>query len=268
MTRSTTGGRGRSTALAAFAVLILVGALLLGWALSRQQGDPPVPDDASGLAAAAPTEPSAEPVTPRPTPPDAGATAASATAPDETAPAETEPDATAPRATASGGQPTEDSTERVALPPSEPVSLRIPAIEVTSDLHPLGLTEDGRLAVPSGARYDQAAWYDDSPTPGEVGPSVIEGHVTSQGSTPSVFFELGALRVGETVEVTRADGTVAVFEIYASDRFPKDAFPKAAVYGNTDRPELRIITCGGEYDPAARSHVDNIVVFAVLVGAR
>ncbi|WP_228386672.1 class F sortase [Ornithinicoccus halotolerans] len=151
------------------------------------------------------------------------------------------------------------------MPRSAPASIEIPAIDVSSPLHSLGLNDDGTLQVPSGERYDEAAWYDGSPTPGEIGPAVIEGHVTSQGATPSVFFELGALEPGDRVRVTREDGSVAVFEVYAADSFPKDAFPTMAVYGNTDRPELRLITCGGEYDTDARAHVDNVVVFARLV---
>lgn len=151
-----------------------------------------------------------------------------------------------------------------ALPRSTPESVHIPAIEVTSSLHPLGLNDDGTLAVPSGERYDEAAWYDGSPTPGEVGPAVIEGHVTSQGSTPSVFFELGALQIGDTVEVSRQDGTVVTFEVYAIDDFAKDDFPTTAVYGNTDGAELRLITCVGDYDTQARAHVSNLVVFASI----
>lgn len=152
-----------------------------------------------------------------------------------------------------------------ALPASEPVRVRVPAIGVDSPLHPLGLDDAGRLEVPSGDRYDEAAWYAGSPTPGELGPSVIEGHVTSQGSVPSVFFELGAVRPGDTVEVDREDGTTATFEVYGTDSFPKDEFPKTTVYGNTTGPELRLITCGGSYDAERRAHVDNIVVFARLV---
>lgn len=151
------------------------------------------------------------------------------------------------------------------LPRSEPVAVSIPAIGVSSPLHPLGLAPDGTLQVPSGERYDEAAWYDGSPTPGEVGPSVIEGHVTGAGGRPSVFFELGALTPGDMVEVDREDGTTARFEVYRVQSHPKDAFPTVAVYGPTAEPELRVITCGGEFDDGAGRHLDNTVVWARLV---
>jgi len=155
-----------------------------------------------------------------------------------------------------------------ALLAATPVSLEISGIGVSSPLHSLGLNPDGTLQVPSGERYDQAAWFEGSPTPGEMGPAVIEGHVTGLGFAPSVFFNLGALRPGDIVEVTREDGSVAIFEVYATDTFPKDDFPTEIVYGDTTAPELRLITCGGDYDPAADAHVDNVVVFARLVDSR
>ena len=251
MTTSTDGGRGRTFVLAASVALFLLGAIAMVWGLSTQQGSPPAPGASESLSQ---TQEGATSTPDRATQTASGDAASSTQS--------------APNAAATTQSPdTAGSQEPVieAMPRSTPVSLDIPSIDVTSPLHPLGLNEDGTLAVPSGERYDQAAWYDGSPTPGEVGPSVIEGHVTSQGSVPSIFFDLGALRRGDTVDVTREDGSVATFEVYATDSFPKDDFPKVAVYGNTEEPELRLITCGGEYDPQARAHLDNIVVFATLI---
>jgi sortase (surface protein transpeptidase) len=256
MSEHTHGDRGRVTALAASAT-VLVGALVLIWALVSQQPDPPTPAASSGLSETqGPSMPSAAErdsrAAKRPQV-DADDPTRRPGAQEQQAP---EPEAAPEQAEGQAPEP---------LAASAPVSVDIPGIAVSSPLHPLGLNDDGTLQVPSGERYDEAAWYEGSPTPGEVGPTVIEGHVTSQGSTPSVFFELGALELGDTVDVTREDGTVVTFEVYATDTFPKDDFPKVAVYGNTDAPELRLITCGGDYDPEARAHVDNIVVFARMV---
>ena len=153
------------------------------------------------------------------------------------------------------------------LPRSKPVSIDIPAIEVRSTLLHLGLTEEGTLQVPApGPNYNDAAWYRYSPTPGSLGSSVISGHVDSKAQGPSVFFNLGDLRPGDEVLVTRADGLVAVFEVDGVRHYPKDFFPTRLVYGNTDHAALRLITCGGPFDFATGHYVDNIVVFASLVG--
>jgi hypothetical protein len=152
------------------------------------------------------------------------------------------------------------------LPPAQPVHLDVPAIGVSSDLLQLGQNADGTVEVPPLARDSQAGWYRYSPTPGELGPAVLLGHVDSAEYGPGVFFKLGALRPGDTVSVRRADNSVATFRVNRVASYPKDAFPTLDVYGNTDDDELRLITCGGAFDSSARSYVDNIVVYAALTG--
>lgn len=156
---------------------------------------------------------------------------------------------------------------QTGLPESPPTSIRIPTIEVSSAVNSVGLNPDGTLEVPvPGPLYDQAAWYRDSPTPGEPGPSVIIGHVDSAANGPSVFYELGTLETGDPIEITRTDRSVATFAVDTVRSFPKDAFPQQAVYGNTPGPELRLITCGGPFDASAGSYRDNTVVFARQIG--
>ena len=154
------------------------------------------------------------------------------------------------------------------LPSSEPAAIEIPAIGVHSEMQQVGLTAEHTLEVPApGPYYDHAAWYRHSATPGAVGPSVIVGHVDSASGGPSVFFYLGDLRPGDEVLITRRDGTVAIFEVDAVGQYSKDDFPTELVYGDTDHAALRLITCGGAFDRAERSYVDNIVVFASLAGS-
>jgi LPXTG-site transpeptidase (sortase) family protein len=155
-----------------------------------------------------------------------------------------------------------------SLPASLPVRVDVPAIGARSALVQLGLDADGTVEVPPLERDSKAGWYRDSPTPGEVGPSVILGHVDSAEYGPGVFFRLGELRKGDEISVARADGSTADFSVDRVVSVPKDDFPTLEVYGNTDRAELRLITCGGDFDASARSYVDNIVVFASLTGSR
>lgn len=153
----------------------------------------------------------------------------------------------------------------LALPPSKPVALDIPSIEVHSVVRHLGLTDEGELETPAGRHYNDAAWYRNSPTPGSLGPSILLGHVDSAEHGPSVFFRLGEMRAGDEVKVTRADGSLAVFVVDEVRRFPKKDFPTELVYGDIDHAGLRILTCGGPFDEVSGHYVDNIVVFASLV---
>lgn len=147
---------------------------------------------------------------------------------------------------------------------SRPVRLRIPSLGVTSALMGLGLESDGTLEVPPGAY--PAGWFTGAPTPGELGPAVIAGHVAYNGAA-GVFIDLASLQAGAKVFVHRADDSIAVFEVSSVQFFAKDSFPSKAVYGDIDHPGLRLITCGG-FDRATDTYEDNIVVFADLVHAR
>jgi hypothetical protein len=149
-----------------------------------------------------------------------------------------------------------------AMAASRPVRVRIPAIGVDSDLMDLGIQDDGTLEVPPTGF--PAGWFTDAPTPGEVGPAVIAGHVDWAGA-PGVFADLRDVVVGDEVTVARADGSTAVFRVSEVGQYAKDAFPTAAVYGDLDHAGLRVITCGGEFDAGAQSYLDNTVVFADLV---
>ena len=154
-------------------------------------------------------------------------------------------------------------------PPSPPARIVVGKIGVDSAVGSVGLNPDRTMEVPAkGPQYDLAAWYRYSVTPGQQGPSVIIGHIDSVENGPSVFFRLGALAPGDTVEVTRADGRVVTVAVYATRSFAKDAFPTDDVYSGTVGPELRLITCSGSFDEAARSYRDNTVVFAREISLR
>jgi Sortase domain len=154
------------------------------------------------------------------------------------------------------------------LPASPPLAIAIPAIGVQSPLLHLGQTAQGELEVPApGPNYNEAAWYRYSPTPGSLGPAVIIGHIDSAQQGPSVFYRLGSLRPHDTVLITRADGSVAIFAVDGVRRYHKIQFPTQLVYGNTNHAALRLISCGGPFDPNTGSYLDNIVVLASLVRA-
>lgn len=145
---------------------------------------------------------------------------------------------------------------------SAPVKLDIPSVSIHTRLLRLGLNRDGTLQVPWKPLL--AGWFTGSPTPGELGPAVIAGHVDSWSTGPAVFYRLGEVKPGDRIGVTRADGTVAQFRADAVRVYPKDAFPTETVYGNTDRSALRLITCGA-WNSVRRAYDGNVVVFAHLV---
>ena len=151
-------------------------------------------------------------------------------------------------------------TERIQAP--NPVTIHIPRIGVRAPIIPLGLRGDGKIAVPEVP--GEAGWWLGGPEPGEPGPAVILGHVDSTDG-PAVFYHLRALTPGDEIVIDRADGSTLTYIVESSARHPKDDFPTDEVYGPTEEPTLRLVTCGGDYDFDVRSYPDNVIVFASLV---
>lgn len=147
---------------------------------------------------------------------------------------------------------------------ADPVSIDVPKIGAKSSLIPLGLNADNTVEVPPITQPMQAGWYEHGPTPGEVGPSVILGHVDGN-KQKGIFYRLKELAAGDKVSIARKDGTTAEFAVTKVERVAKDKFPTEAVYGDTSDPELRLITCGGVFDKASHNYLDNVIVFARLI---
>ncbi|MGW1783610.1 class F sortase [Streptomyces sp. NPDC002143] len=145
---------------------------------------------------------------------------------------------------------------------SAPVGLRIPAIEVDAPVMRLGLAADGTVEVPPVEKDDRAGWYENSPTPGQTGPSVVLGHVTVGRYGDGVFRRLDQLRKGDLIAARLENGTTAEFAVTEVRTVDKAEFPTEDVYGNVDRPELRLITCGGPR--TGDGYRDNVIVFAAL----
>ncbi|MDQ8701088.1 class F sortase [Streptomyces sp. LHD-70] len=176
-----------------------------------------------------------------------------------------QPSATESAATPAGPAP-RATDAAPALPAAPPTRIRIPSLRVDAPLMGLNLTRDGSLDVPPAEQRNLAGWYEAGTTPGERGTSVVAGHVDN-AEGPAVFYALGALRKGQTVEVDRDDGRTAVFTVDAVEVYDSRDFPDDKVYGAAPRPELRVITCGGGYSKNT-GYLGNVVVFAHLTGTR
>lgn len=233
---STTRRRGRRTVLSAAAVaLSLSGGGLVAYGLSQQESPPPSPGRADSRSAERSD-----------IPPGEAAGAAKAT-----------------RGSGQGAKYVRPSGE--LLDRSRPSRVRIPAIGVDERTIDLGTTPKKTMEVPQNG--SDIGWFDAGPTPGELGPSVLAAHVTWKGER-GVFYELGAVKPKQRIEVDRRDGTTAIFQVDRVGQYSKAKFPSQEVYGPTTRSALRLITCGGAYDATRERHVDNIVVFAHLIGSK
>ena len=156
----------------------------------------------------------------------------------------------------------------VAVPAAVPVAAAGPVRLAAPDLwdgaveaRPLGLDRSGALSVPATA--GGMGWWADGPRPGSDGAAVVVGHVDLRGE-PGVFGRLAQARPGMVVAVS--SGTAVVrYRVVSVDRYAKSAFPTEQVYRPTGAAELRLVTCGGRFDPRTGHYEDNVVVRAVRV---
>jgi len=151
----------------------------------------------------------------------------------------------------------------VTLPKSIPTHISIASQGIDTDLTPVGLNPDGSIELPPVLDW-VAGWYKYGPTPGELGPAVIVGHVDSYENI-SVFWNLRYVKPGDSIEVTRTDGRAAHFKVTQLSQYDQHDFPTDTVYGNTSDAELRVITCGGTFDTGTGHYTENTVVYATLV---
>ena len=173
---------------------------------------------------------------------------------------------TGPRPAVVGPSPAAAPTAEpaAATPALRATALQIPKLNLRTGLVDVGVDAAGVLLPPSSP--DVPGWFTEAAVPGEVGPTIIAGHVDSQ-SGPGVFYRLEDLTPGDLVDIERSDGQQVRYRINDVATMAKDQFPTEQVYGPTAGAELRLITCGGTFDRAAGHYLRNVVVSGVLVDA-
>ncbi|MGW3351670.1 class F sortase [Nonomuraea rubra] len=145
----------------------------------------------------------------------------------------------------------------------KPIRIKIPKIKVNAPIGSVSVNKKGVLGTPPLSKPNQTGWYKGSPVPGELGPAIINGHVSTR-SGPAVFDRLRELAKGDQIYVYRSDGKVTRFTVSGIEQASKNSFPTKRVYGNTSNSQIRLITCGGVYNRATHHYTDNIVVYATL----
>jgi sortase (surface protein transpeptidase) len=168
-----------------------------------------------------------------------------------------------PLKTFSSAPPVKEAAAVKPLPRSEPTHISVPSVGIDASVTSVGQDAEGSIEMPSLFDWT-TGWYKYSPTPGQVGPAIIVGHVDTYKGI-SVFWKLRDIKQGDIIDIARADGKTVKFRVSGLKQFDQSNFPTKEVYGNLKYPGLRLITCGGAFNQQTESYTQNTVVYAFMI---
>lgn len=164
--------------------------------------------------------------------------------------------------TATARAPAADTTP--TLPKSKPTGMKIDSAGVDAKKM-VDLKVDpasGELGVPDAETdANNPGWWTEGVTPGEKGAAVLVAHFDTKYG-PALMKNVKKIKLGDVIEVSREDGKTAKFKIREIEDVDKKKFPTDKVYGDTNRSELRLLTCGGELKDGHRTN--NVIFYADL----
>ena len=150
----------------------------------------------------------------------------------------------------------------VPIETADPVRIKIPALDVTANVIPVGVDKANAMEIPEDIM--EVGWYRFGPAPGSsAGSAVLVAHRDGRIQGRGVFYSLGALNVDDPIIVTDDAGKRTEYRVVARESIPKKKLPIKEVFSAEGAPRLTLITCGGYYDRDNGGYQDNVVVTAV-----
>lgn len=173
----------------------------------------------------------------------------------------------APASTTPGAAPTGQLgshpaklAELQAVAARAPVRLVVPDLKVDAPIQSVGTDPATHgMSLPSDATH--VAWWSLGARPGDAaGTMVLAAHV-DWNHVEGLFFHLGTLRRGAVVTVVTAGGARQPYRVISSHRLPKLDLSSQDLFTRAGSPRLVLVTCGGAFNYAAHSYLDNVIVY-------
>jgi hypothetical protein len=151
--------------------------------------------------------------------------------------------------------------QRASTRVPRPAQVAIPSVQLRAPVRPVGVAGDGQMRLP--ADPEVLGWYRFGPAPTAAtgGSVVLAGHLDSTEFGIGPLVRLREVTLGSTVTVTTSRGVRHDYVVRRVQRFDRQRLPEE-VFGRSGPELLRLVTCGGAYDPD-RGYEQNLVVTAV-----
>lgn len=141
-----------------------------------------------------------------------------------------------------------------------PIRLKIPKIKINATLEQIGLTADGAVGVPKGIL--NAAWFKESPRPGEGGSAIIDGHFGRwKNGKPAIFNNLYKLRKGDKIYIEDEAGNSTTFIVREFRTYSSNDDVSKVFDLNDNKAHLNLITCEGIWDKISKTYSKRLVIF-------
>jgi hypothetical protein len=91
---------------------------------------------------------------------------------------------------------------------------------------------------------------------------VLGGHLDSKEYGVGPLVRLRNLRIGQLVRISSYGGRTTTYRVDDVREIAKRRLPLAELFDRGGAPRLRIVTCGGRYEPDSGGYQQNLVVSA------
>ncbi len=145
----------------------------------------------------------------------------------------------------------------------QPQRLIISSIGVDAAVQPVGVTRAGAMATPKP--ISAVGWYRYGRAPGEVGSSVLVGHVDNGLGLAGVFKKLRTLEKGDRAIVAMQGGSRVTFEVVSTSSYPYKKFPSEEIFSVEGESRLTLVTCEGVWLPTEKTYSNRLVVRLAMV---
>lgn len=161
-------------------------------------------------------------------------------------------------------KPSSDDIKNYKVAPDLARYIKIPSINVYARVMQVGETSKGAIDVPGNVH--DAAWYNASAKPGQVGATVLDGHVSGWG-TAGVFHDIKKLSAGDTVQIVKGDNTILTYKVIKTVVYDAKKVDMQAVVNPVSKGKsgLNLITCDGHVKAGTSEYTQRVVVFTEKV---
>jgi LPXTG-site transpeptidase (sortase) family protein len=126
-----------------------------------------------------------------------------------------------------------------------PVRLVIEKLRVSAPIEVRSTDTNNVMEAPD--RPADVAWYRFTARPGSGSNAVFAGHRDFAKVGPAVFWNLGDLRPGDSIDVVSPQQTEIRYRVGQVWSYPVDAMPMSKVLAVDVGDEVTLITCAGRY---------------------